>query len=469
MANSPNVNDEEINTPDRPTLPQGRIIYLTKPFLRFQRIQSASGVLLVICAAVSLILANLPGPISEAFLSFWETTLRIGIGPFILEKSLHWWVNDGLMTLFFFVVGLEIKRELVCGELSTVPKASLPAIAALGGMIVPAGLYLMLQWGEPSRSGWGIPMATDIAFVVGILALFGKRVPAGLKIFLLALAIVDDLGAILVIAIVYTEQLSLIALGWALAGLLVMLGMRLLGVRSIAVYFVVGIATWLATYLSGIHPTIAGVAIGLLTPSMPLIDRTKLWLSIDDITERLDESRSPEKQFESIDYTRLRMATREAVSPLERLEHSLNPWVAFLIMPLFALVNAGVIVKMSALTDPVAWSVVLGLTIGKPVGIFLFSWLAILSGVARLPQRVTMPMLLAAGCLGGIGFTMSLFIAPLGLTDDHLPAGKIGILIGSGLSVALGSFFMLRSLKSEPVYPNQESMEQISTSAVPAQ
>ena len=463
MANPSNGESEDFNASGRPPLPQGKIVQLTKPFIRFQRIQSASGVFLVICAAVALILANFPKPISEAFLGFWETYISIGVGTFTIRESLHWWVNDGLMTLFFFVVGLEIKRELVCGELSTLSKASLPAIAALGGMVVPAGLYLIFQSNGTSAHGWGIPMATDIAFVVGILALFGKRVPPGLKIFLLALAIVDDLGAILVIAIAYTGHVDLVALGCAVGGILIMLGMRQLGIRSITIYFVVGIAIWLATYLSGIHPTISGVAIGLLTPSSALIDWTKLRISIEDITERLDETRSPEKHFEAVDYTRLQFATREAVSPLERLEHSLNPWVGFLIMPLFALVNAGVIVKMSSLTDSVAWSVVLGLTVGKPLGIFLFSWVAIKLGLARLPGRVTLPMLFAAGCLAGIGFTMSLFIAPLGLSDEHLPAGKIGILIGSGLSVILGSIFLLWSLKHVDVGQTQVLNDGLST------
>src|SRR5262245_10570964 len=257
-----------------------------QPLVRFLETEAAGGIVLLACTAVALFFAN--SPWAALYHDLWHTPLRLGLGARVLDRPLEWWVNDGLMTLFFFVVGLEIKRELVAGELRDPRKAALPAAAALGGMIVPALFYLALRFGRDGERGWGIPMATDIAFVVGVLALLGPRVPAGLKILLLSLAIVDDLGAVLVIAVAYTTDLSMPALAWAGAGLALVLGMRLVGVRSLAVYAILGVGTWLATYLSGIHPTVAGVVLGLMTPSRQPVGKKLLLEVIAVVRQRLE-------------------------------------------------------------------------------------------------------------------------------------------------------------------------------------
>jgi NhaA family Na+:H+ antiporter len=365
----------------------------------------------------------------------------IGYGDYKLEHPLEWWVNDSLMTLFFFVVGLEIKRELVKGELRDPRKAALPAAAALGGMVVPAGIYLLLQRGTEGERGWGIPMATDIAFVVGLLALLGKRVPAGLKILLLSLAIVDDLGAVLVIAVAYTAKTSLIALGLAGVGLLVVLAARFAGIRAFWVYVVLGAMVWLQMVLSGVHPTVAGVILGLMTPPMQMVGKASLITLMDHVLGRLRENPESDDMDEySTEMTALVEAGQETLSPLDRLENALHPWVAFAIMPIFALANAGVVVKPELLTAPVSTAVALGLVLGKPIGIFLFAWVAVKLGIARLPVGVNLPVLLGAGCLGGIGFTMSLFITGLAFESNKMlmDMAKIGTLSGSVISALLG-------------------------------
>jgi NhaA family Na+:H+ antiporter len=419
---------------------------ILRPLGRFLHTEAAGGVVLLLCAAAALAVAN--SPWAKPYHDFWHHThLYVGVGRFGLDKPLEWWVNDVLMVLFFFVVGLEIKRELVAGELRDPRKAALPAAAALGGMVVPALIYLALQAGQPGARGWGIPMATDIAFVVGVMALMGPRVPAGLKIMLLSLAIVDDLGAVLVIAVAYTADISLVALAWAGGGLALVLLLRLLGVRSIAVYVVIGVVVWLETYLSGVHATIAGVALGLMTPARQPVGKARLLEVIDIVAERLRaDPRNDDLDGLNDEVQALVEHGTDTLSPLDRLQASLHPWVAFGIMPLFALANAGVPIEPVGLLRPVAVAVALGLFVGKPVGIFVFSWLAVKAGVARLPSGVTMPVLAGAGCLGGIGFTMSLFIAGLALEGDLLTAGKVGTLTGSVLSAALGSAVLLAAL-----------------------
>ncbi len=432
--------------PDRPPLPTGPIHRLARPVQKFLAIESASGVVLVACTAVALAAAN--SPWAAGYHDFWETHLRVGVGRLALDEPLHFWVNDALMTLFFFVVGLEIKRELVAGELSTARKAALPVIAALGGMLVPAGIYLALRWGRPGERGWGIPMATDIAFVVGVLALFGPRVPFGLKIFLLSLAIADDVGAILVIAAAYSGSPNWVALGLAAAGFGLTYGLNRLGVRTVSVYVVVGAAIWLAVLHSGVHPTIAGVLLGLLTPSSAWVGQTTLREAVADVLMRVSEEH--EYEAEDADFRRLEFAARESISPLERLETALHPWVGFVIMPVFALANAGVEIRLAGVTDPIAVAVALGLVVGKPVGIVGFSLLAVKLGLAQLPTGVNWRMLAGAGCLGGIGFTMSLFIAGLALPEGQLDAGKVGILMGSVTSAVLSSVVLLLGLRADP-------------------
>ena len=397
-------------------------------------IESASGVLLLVAAAVALGIAN--SPWAESYMAFWETHLRIAIGPWAIDESLLHWVNDGLMTVFFFVIGLEIKREIVDGELSDPRKASLPLMAAIGGMAVPALVYVMLIGNdENAKSGWGIPMATDIAFVVGFLALFGNRVPSGLKILLLALAIVDDIGAILVIAIFYSDGTSVVAVSLAVGGLALTVACHWLGVRSFGVYLVIGAAIWLAMFHSGIHPTIAGVILGLLTPARPMLPRIA---ALDAVADAFDGEDEGDAHAHLAAVGRLKTVALETVSPLERIETALHPWVAFIIMPLFALANAGVPIDPRAVSHPIAWAVAAGLFVGKPLGIVLFSWLAVKLRIAALPLGVNWRMVGAASCLAGIGFTMSLFIASLALDDALLSAGKIGTILGSVLSGVVG-------------------------------
>ena len=420
------------------------ILRLTAPLRRFLRIEAASGGVLLACTLVALLLAN--SVWAAPFHDLWQTHLRIGAGDWTLDKPLHFWIDDLLMAVFFFVVGLEIKREIVAGELSSPRKAALPVVAAIGGMLVPAAIYLAFDHDGPARRGWGVPMATDIAFVVGVLAAFGPRVPLGLKIFLLSLAIGDDMGAVLVIAIAYTEHVNLLMLAIAAVGFALIVMMNRPGIRSVGLYVLVGGLIWLAVYKAGIHPTVAGVLLGLLTPAKPWLNRETLKLALTEVSGQLDDS--PDAiELSPGDVAILRYAAREAIAPLQRLLDRLHPWVGFAIMPLFALANAGVEVKPAALLDPVALAILCGLVLGKTTGIFGFSYLAVKLRIASLPRGVTWPMLFAAAVLGGIGFTMSLFIAGLALPPELQEAGKTGILAGSALAALLGAGLLKWSLR----------------------
>ena len=326
-------------------------------------------------------------------------------------------------------------------------KAALPVAAALGGMIVPAGIYAVLQTGEPGERGWGIPMATDIAFVVGVLALLGPRVPLGLKIMLLSLAIADDIGAVMVIAAFYSSDLNYFMLLMAAGGLCATAILGEIGVRSTAVYAAVGAGVWLALSKSGVHPTIAGVVLGLMTPATVWVSRPALRLSIADLQAQIASDVHEEVAVEDLEL--LAFAACESVSPLERLEHLLHPWVGFLIMPLFALANAGVTVEMKELANPVALAVAFGLFLGKPLGVVLFGYLSVRLGFARLPEGVTWRVLFGGGCLAGIGFTMSLFVTELafGIQPEMLASGKIGTIVGSICSAIVGCAILLMALR----------------------
>jgi NhaA family Na+:H+ antiporter len=442
---SENTTSPNAQTAKVERLPKRPVDRLVRPFVRFLQVESASGLVLLACTAVALVLAN--SPWAETYDAFWHTHLSIAIGDWTLNESLAHWVNDALMTIFFFVVGLEIKRELVDGELREPKKAALPVMAAIGGMVAPAAIYLGLQYGTQAESGWGIPMATDIAFVVGFLALLGARAPLGLKILLLALAIADDIGAVLVIALFYSTDIALLPLGLAAAGFALVYLFNRAGVRTVTVYVITGTAIWLAFFYSGIHPTVAGVMLGLMTPGSAWLGQTALREVIADAIDRLDGVRdrphAPEhKQLAG----ELKTTAQETISPLERLETALHPWVAFVIMPLFALANAGVPIEPAAFGQPVALAVAAGLVIGKPLGIVLFSWLAVRAGWASLPAGVGWPAMIGAGCLAGIGFTMSLFIAALALQGELLDAAKIGILAGSAVSAILGMVLLVLTL-----------------------
>ncbi|WP_146391468.1 Na+/H+ antiporter NhaA [Allorhodopirellula solitaria] len=418
-----------------------------RPFVRYLQFQTTSGFMLVLCAAIALIAAN--SAWSESYLAFWETEVTLGFGDLIFRHSLHHVINDGVMVIFFFVIGLEVKRELVHGALSNLKQASLPIAAAMGGMLVPAGLYLSLQYGEPGMRGWGIPMATDIAFVVGCLAILGPRVPHRLRILLLSLAIVDDIGAIVVIALGYTESLDAQYLLMAAIAIALVHMMSRLGVRRFPPYIAVGAIAWIALHESGVHATLIGVILGLMTPDKSVLvpERFRDYLHVRE--EDFGDRRWAERSHRAEIVQEVQRLTRETVSPLEYLEMTLHPWAAYVIMPLFALANAGVPIEPQNIGDPVAIAVMLGLVVGKPVGIALFSWIAIRIGLAELPQGVSWPVLLSGSCLAGIGFTMALFIDGLAFGAYGLTTAKTGVIVGSAVSAVVGMGLLLWTLPKQ--------------------
>ncbi len=423
-------------------LPAQPIDRFTGPVGRILHIEAASGIVLLVCTIAALALSN--SPAAGAFLGFWETPVRFGFGGAQVSHSLQHWVNDGLMAIFFFVIGLEVKRELVHGELREIRRAALPIAAALGGMAVPAGLYLAFVNEGPNARGWGIPMATDIAFVVGCMAVLGRRIPSGLRVLLLTLAVADDIGAILVIAIGYTDQIHFGPLAVGAAGIAAIAVLSRLGVRSFLVYVLLGIVVWVGFYASGVHATIAGVILGIQTPA-------KTYFSSDRFARLLESAREVfrggdwESSAHRAEKVRaLQHAARETISPLEYLESLLHPWVGFVIMPLFALANAGVVVTASGFSDPVAMAVGVGLLVGKPVGIVLFSLIAVRVGIAVLPTGVGWRQMIGAGFLAGIGFTMALFIAGLAISGPSLDAAKVGILAGSAVAATIGMLLLAR-------------------------
>ncbi|MCP5068747.1 MAG: Na+/H+ antiporter NhaA [bacterium] len=434
---------------------------MAQPFVRFMELEVSSAILLLVGSVVALIWANSPWGASYAH--FWHTPLSLQLGDLIgLELSLAHWVNDGLMAVFFFVDGMEIKRELVEGELSSRSRALLPILAALGGMVVPAGIYAYFHAGGVAAHGWGIPMATDIAFAVAALSVLGPRVPPSLRIFLLALAIVDDLGAIAVIAVFYTAEIHLSSLGLAAGGMVFCVLMNKAGIRSFLPYLVVGCFVWFETHHSGVHATIAGVLLGFLTPCSvdeddheSLIERSRHALErMREVLVGVHETPDPVDHGGHARHhagRQLSDLARNSISPLDYLVNVLERPVAFVIMPIFALANAGVVLDTSTLGEPmalsVAWAVALGLVVGKPIGVTLFSWLAVRSGLAELPRGVNWGMVAATGVLAGIGFTVALFVTALAFDDStHIAGSKIGILAGSVVATAAGLVLLARSL-----------------------
>jgi NhaA family Na+:H+ antiporter len=425
-------------------LPRMPIDAVIDPIRRFLHIEATSGVLLVAATLAAIIAAN--SPAGDAFSAFWRTPVGLRFGSAQLELSLQHWINDFLMAIFFYVIGLEVKRELIKGELRDLRRAALPLAAALGGMIAPAAVYLVLQHGTPGGRGWGIPMATDIAFVVGCLAVLGRRIPVSLRIMLLSLAIADDIGAILVIAIGYTPQLDGSALVLSGCGIAVIIACMKLGVQNLGVYLILSAGVWFEVHASGIHATIAGVILGFLTPSRAWISDRRLGRIIDTTIDFMQGAdwRSSQRRYAAL--RQMERAARSSISPLRRFEAGLHPWVAFVIMPIFALANAGVRIDASALADPVAVAVALGLLIGKPAGIVLFSWLAVQAGIAKLPAGVGWAAVWGGGILAGIGFTMAIFIASLAMEGALLSAAKVGILAGSLASAVLGIIVLTAAL-----------------------
>jgi NhaA family Na+:H+ antiporter len=422
------------------TLPKRPIERFTAPIQHFMKIEAASGVVLLLATLAALVLANTH--LGEGLHHFWSTPVGITIGSWSGKLSLEHLINDGLMAIFFFVIGLEVKREVTVGEFRTMRTALVPIAAALGGMIAPAMIYLLLQSGQPAEAGWGIVMATDIAFVVGCMALLGQRVPHALRVFILMLAIADDIGAVLVIAIGYTTNLSL---GWLAVGLLILAIMAVLfrmGLQSLLVLASLAVAVWSCFLLSGVHATVAGVLLGLIVPARPVTSGAVLGSALTTAQEVFQVH--AERAGTVVDVTMLKRAVSGAVSPLDRYMHALHPWVSFVIMPLFAFCNAGVPVNLAVLTSAGALAVILGLFLGKPLGIVLSTLALTKSGLAELPPALTLRHLIGGGFLAGIGFTMALFIATLALDPSLLNEAKVGVLAGSLISALVGIAILSR-------------------------
>ena len=426
-----------------------------RPALRFTQVEASSGIILLVAAILALVWAN--SSFGDTYEAFWGTHFDLTFGPLHLEESLRELVNDGLMAIFFFVVGLEIKRELVLGELRDPRAAALPAIAALGGMVVPALTFLYFVGDGAGSQGWGIPMATDIAFAIGVVALLGRKVPVGAKLFLLALAIADDIGAITVIAIFYTTDLSFTWLAWAIGGLVVVYLAQRGGVRSLIFYVPMGIAIWFATLESGVHATLAGVALGFLTPVAALLTPKEFDTKARRILNTFPVGEGTELDQERSDHEAraLSQVALESIAPLNRLEHSLVMWSSFVIVPLFALANAGVrfaeISVIETATSAIAVGVAAGLTAGKFFGIVGAAYLAVRFGIGRLPKGTTWSHVFGLALLGGIGFTVSLFVTALAFPDDPVLAdqAKVGIFIGSFLAGAIGYAWLRWNPRSE--------------------
>jgi Na+:H+ antiporter, NhaA family len=421
--------------PRRPRRPSAPAAGSTRALGEFLATETAGGVLLVAAAVVAVIWAN--SPWQAGYDTFWHTEAGVHLGKWSLELDLRHWVNDGLMAVFFLVVGLEVKRELLLGELRERRRAVLPIVAAAGGMVVPALIYVALNPSGPEADGWGIPMATDIAFAVGVLALVAPSIPSGVRLFLLTLAIVDDIGAILVIAVFYSSSIEVAWLAVAAVIVGAVLLLRRLGFNTTPPFVLLGVALWVAVYESGVHPTIAGVVMGLLAPATPALTREIVRSRTDELVDVF----SPAAAHET---TRI---ARQAVSQLEWLEHQLHGWSSLLIVPVFALANAGVELTADSLdaasTSTITLGVVAGLVVGKTVGIAGATWGAVRLGWADLPSGATWRQLLGVAALGGIGFTVSLFIAAFAFEDPvRVDEAKIGVLAASVLATLLASVLL---------------------------
>jgi len=417
-------------------------------FQRFFRTETLGGLVLLGFGLAALAIAN--SQFSEAYNHLWEIPLTVGIAPHELSMSLHEWINDGLMAVFFLLVGLEIKRELLAGELSSVRQAALPIACAIGGMVVPALIYLVFNFGGMGAHGWGIPMATDIAFALGALNLIAPRAPIGAKVLLTALAIVDDMGSVLVISLFYSEAIIWSALGGAAVTLLVLIGFNLFGVRRLWPYLLVGAVLWCFVHASGVHATIAGVALAFTIPAGSRINALEFSREARSLLERFDRTETGDLvvltskgQQETV--VALERASESVTAPILRLEDALHNFSAFVVMPLFAFANAGVKFDLSLQHAEVGFGILAGLLFGKPLGIMMFALIGVKTGIAMLPQAVNWRSLLGCACLAGIGFTMSLFIAMLAFEDTGLVyAAKRGIIVGS-LFAGIAGAVLLRT------------------------
>jgi NhaA family Na+:H+ antiporter len=425
-----------------------------RPFERFMHIEASSGIVLMIAVMIALAWANWPG--SHSYHDIWHMPLSIQFGEWRISQSLHFFINDVLMTIFFLVVGLEIRREMHEGALANARLAALPLIAAFGGIVVPACIYVFINTDAQLRNGWAVPTATDIAFAVGVLTLLGKRVPAQLRILLLAIAIIDDIGAILVIAFFYSSGVKISGLLIAAAGVVLVRVYNYHGIRSAWPYVVPGAVVWIGVLMAGVHPTIAGVALGLLTPVVTPVDRQTLFDTATDMFGKLRDRLTgpdddPHNTVSSLQ--KLKSMQRELIPPVLRVQLALHPWVAFGIMPIFALANAGVVVDQAALqaitTSTVSLGVIAGLVLGKPIGIALASLIAVRIGMATFPPGVNVNGLWVIGTLAGIGFTMSIFLGQLAFADAAtLATAKMAILVASTVAAILGLVLGKQLLKT---------------------
>jgi NhaA family Na+:H+ antiporter len=432
---------------------------LLSPLEEFIHRQTTSGVLLMICAVIALIIAN--SPLQDRYDHLLHMQIGLSFGSSAFSMSIHHWINEALMALFFLVMGLELKRELLVGELSSPRQALLPIMAAIGGMLVPALCYVALNSTGPAAKGWGIPMATDIAFAVGALSLLGHRVPKNLITFLIALAIVDDLGAVAVIALFYTATINLTALAWAGACTLLLAALNLGGVRQALPYAVVGVLLWAAMLASGIHSTIAGVVVAFVIPIRPKFEPAHFIERVKDKTRKMEKSLAGgadiihNNRFRTL-VSSLGNGVQLVQAPAQRAEHTLHLPVAYLVIPVFALANAGIPVDIASfgntLGNPITLGVLSGLLLGKPLGIVGLTWLTVKLGWANLPTGLNMRHIFGVGLLGGIGFTMSIFIADLGFVNrpEDLLMAKTGILLASAIAGLGGYFWLLANTRKEP-------------------
>lgn len=425
----------------------------------FLESQTSGGLVLLVCTIIALIVANVPS--LQHLQEIWHLDAGISVGSFKLEMSIMHWINDALMAVFFFVVGLEIKREMLVGELSSLKKATLPIFAALGGMLVPAAIYAFFNAGTPTSNGWGIPMATDIAFAVGVISILGKRCPSPLKIFLLALAIVDDLGAIIVLALFYpSHEISFLYMGLALLVFVILIGFNRAKIDNPFVYVIFGLVLWYFVFKSGIHATIAGVLLAITIPSKTTINEVRFYVKMKHLMDKFKESGNSEvevlanpKQLETIHDINEEV---DAINPLmHRFESALHPISNFLIIPLFALANAGVALDGSVLSmsplPPVVPGIFFGLLLGKPIGITLFSFISVKTKLAEMPAGVPWKQVFAIGIVAGIGFTMSIFVDNLAFSDPvALNIGKATILVTSFVSAICGMAAIFLTTKKIP-------------------
>jgi Na+:H+ antiporter, NhaA family len=427
------------------TKPATPIELITSPFVRFARMEAAGGIVLLAGTILALVWAN--SPWQHSYHDLLETQVSIGVGNFVVTENRHEWINDGLMSLFFFLVGLEIKREILVGELSSMRRAIFPFIAALGGMVVPAAIYVAITSGTGVERGWAVPISTDIAFALGLLTFLGRRVPLSLKVFVAALAIVDDIFAVVVIALFYTNEIHWGSLAIGMVCIAMSAVANVLGVRKPIVYAAIGLVAWVAVLSSGVHATIAGILLAFTIPARSFLEKDDFLAESRTLLDKLQVAEPNSFEEHSIIHT-LEEDLELVQSPLHRIEQRLQPWVSFLVVPLFALANAGVNVRANlqgAFTHHLTWGVFFGLVVGKPLGVFIFSYLAIKLKIAAELENVSWTQVLGAGCLCGIGFTMSLFVSTLAFDDEAvLSISKIGILLASIVSGIAGTILLTR-------------------------